>query len=155
MDEAPTVVELLVGAVMAKSVALNLATLYEITGRTNEARSIREAIDGARPVPLPGNLGKKGLDGWDVLDALPSVAGLGDIPQALKWEWVQTAQAVKLQQYRVGDDELGADYAAWRHGVRNALVRRRSDGLFFDWISQKPARRGAECYGPSIAAKAH
>ncbi len=154
MDEAPTEVELLLGAVMARSVALDLATLYEMTGRASEAESIRAAIDRAKPVQLPGKLSQRDLDGWDVVDALPAVAGRRDVPQALKWAWLQTAQAVKVQQYCVGDDELGADYAGWRRALRTALVRRESDGRFFDWITEKPARRGAECYGPPRAGEA-
>jgi hypothetical protein len=149
MDEGPTVVELLVGAAMAKSVALDLATLYELTGRANEGARIREAIARARPIQLPGRLGEKKLDGWDVIEALPAAAARRDIPPALKWEWIHYAQAVKLQQYCLYDDELGADYAVWRDGLRAGLTRRPSDAMYFDWITRKPARRGSECYEPA------
>ncbi|HEU6453722.1 MAG TPA: hypothetical protein VFT57_20060 [Gemmatimonadaceae bacterium] len=146
-DEAPTVVELLAGAVLAKSVALDLATFYDATGHTSDAAAIRAAIARAKPAPLPGALGGPDPRFRDVVDALPAAASRPDVAQALKWEWFAVAQSVKVRQYCVGDDELGSDYAAWRNSLRPALVRRPSDGRYFDWITTKPTRDDTACDG--------
>ncbi len=153
MDEAPTTPEMVMGIFLTKTVALALTALYDVTDRGAEAASLRRAMESAVPAPLPGRLGDKDVTMWDIMDALPLLFTRSDLPQAMKWEWLYGAIAIKTEQYCLGDDDLGPKYDAWLASIRRGAVRRPSDGQFFDWITQKPTLRGTDCMGPAPVSR--
>jgi hypothetical protein len=135
------VLDAIFGGMWAKGSLLALADLYDATGRSTGAATIRQDVQAPPIVPLPSSLPRKGVDLLDIREILPSIAARADIAPGLKWEYLISVQALNLAAFCVREWTFDDDYEAWRADLRRHMVRRDSDARFFDWVTDPPKSR--------------
>ena len=149
-EEGTEIPELAMGLVTARMVGSALASFYEVTGRPGEAAALRDALHHPDHTTLPERLRGPATTVKDVLEALPDAARQPGVLAAFLWDRLRWAQTIQVQAHCVGEDALGSRHADWLNRVRPGLVHQPSDSAYFEWITRKPAARGAECYDPSL-----
>jgi hypothetical protein len=135
------VIDAMAGATWTKMSLLALADLYEVSGRSTEAATIRRDVQAPTVLPLPASLTRKGVDLVDIREVLPSIAARKDIAPGLKWEYLISVQALNVPAFCVREWKFDENYETWRADLRRHMVRRDSDARFFDWITDPPRSR--------------
>ncbi len=144
IDDGPSPIDILVGAVVARQSMTALAALYEVTGRHAEGEKITRDLAASAAKTFPPMLTATDQNTIDLRKNLPSIAASTDVPPGLKWEYLIAIGTLNRTAFCVGEFAYDSAYDSWRAAVRASLVKRESDSAFFEWLTTAPASK-ANC----------
>lgn len=146
VDEGPTLIDNLMGVVLANMGGDALEGLYESSGRTADARALRWSREGAQAAASKARAGLVSEDIHSLLQGIPDLVVDDEPLRGLRWEYFATfnmlAPCINVHKMVFGPDET---YDDWRLDARDALVRVRGEVELFDLAegSTVGADRGA------------
>ena len=144
IDDGPSPIDILVGAVVARQSMTALAALYEVTGRHAEGEKITRDLAASADKTFRPMLTATDQNTIDLRKNLPSIAASTDVPPGLKWEYLIAIGTLNRTAFCVGEFAYDSAYDSWRAAVRASLVKRESDSAFFEWLTTAPASK-ANC----------
>jgi len=128
MDQGPTLIDNLMGVVLANMGADALEAYYERMGRTADVEALRWAREGAADAARRARAGLTAEDIHSLLQAIPGLVEQEDALRGLRWEYFATfntlAPCINVHKMVFGPDET---YDEWRMRVRDDLVRVRGE----------------------------
>jgi hypothetical protein len=135
MRSGPTLIDVLIGSVIAKSGADALRAFYESTGRKTEAGDLRvalQSIEQAESIARTLNRSSSGS-----LRSLVDMAANADLPPGIRWESLMNAQiSARCQSTNAVLFGPGEDYEEWLDSVNGSLVRYPSEAAFFEMMRE-------------------
>jgi len=136
IDQGPTLLDNLVGVVLANMGGDAMEQFYARTGREADARALRWARDAAVRGARRARAGHTGEDIRSLLSGIPKLVEQEDALRGLRWEYLATfsslAPCINLQKMVFGPDET---YNEWMISARDALVRVQGERALFDLAS--------------------
>jgi hypothetical protein len=133
IDQGPTLIDNLMGVVMADMGGDALEALYARTGRPIEAESLEIARVAASDAARKARAGLVAEDVRSLLQGVPELVEAEEALRGLRWEYFATfnvlAPCINLHKMVFGPDET---YDEWRQRARDALVRVRGERDLFD-----------------------
>jgi hypothetical protein len=153
IDEGPTLIDNLMGVVIANMGGDALEGLYVSTGRTTELRQIQWARESAASAAHISRVGLAGEDIRALLLGIPDLVENEDALRGLRWEYLATfnmlAPCINLQKMVFGSDE---SYMDWIERSRRSLVRYPGEVSLFNIAgSGEVARAAARGQGGLLA----
>jgi hypothetical protein len=132
IDQGPTLIDNLMGVVMADMGGDALEALYTRTGRPVEAEALEIARVAATDAARKARAGLVAEDVRSLLRGVPELVEAEEALRGLRWEYFATfnvlAPCINLHKMVFGPDET---YDEWRQRARDALVRVPGErGLF-------------------------
>jgi hypothetical protein len=144
IDEGPTLIDNLMGVVIANMGGDALEGLYASTGRVEEARQLRWARESATSAARISRVGLAGRDIHALLLGIPDLVENEDALRGLRWEYLATfnmlAPCMNLHKMVFGEDE---EYLEWIHRSRTSLVRYQGDASLFNIAGSGEVARAA------------
>jgi hypothetical protein len=141
----PTVIDMLLGIVIAESGADALRGFYESAGRPGDAGNLTQALQSLEHAEKVAKA--LGASGAGTLRTLANIAANEDLPPGIRWESLMNAQlSARCQSPSAVLFGAGDDYNEWLAGVHDSLVRHPSEAALFEMIGdsrvipQRPAR---------------
>jgi hypothetical protein len=136
VEDAPTMIDNLIGFGLITLGGEALEALYETTGRTTDLAALRQARDATRRAAQSLEQGRTpNLE--SVLSQLPAIAAKPESLRGLRWEFFTLTNTLSpclnLNRIVFGPDE---DYERWVETVRSSLVRFPSEAELFDLALQ-------------------
>jgi hypothetical protein len=132
MDQGPTLIDNLMGVVLANMGADALEGYYGRTGRGAEAQALRWAREGSREAARKARAGLLADNIHALLQGIPDLVEQEEALRGLRWEYFSTfntlAPCINVHKMVFGPDET---YGEWRMGVRDKLVRVRGEVELF------------------------
>ncbi len=133
VDQGPTLIDNLVGVVVANIGADALEGLYEVQNRDDELETLRWARESATNAARAARLGLTEEDIHTILRGIPDIVENESALRGLRWEYLATfnmlAPCINLQKMVFGPDET---YQEWLERVQASLVRVPGDGALFE-----------------------
>lgn len=124
VDEGPTLIDNLMGVVLANMGGDALQALYERAGRDADARALRWSREGAQAAAGKARAGLVSEDIHSLLQGIPDLVVDDEPLRGLRWEYFATfnmlAPCINVHKMVFGPDET---YDDWRLEARDALVR--------------------------------
>jgi hypothetical protein len=124
MDQGPTLIDNLMGVVLANMGGDALEGFYRRSGRQAEADALVWARSGAADAARRARAGLVAEDIHSLLQGIPALVEQPDPLRGLRWEYFATfntlAPCINVHKMVFGPDET---YHAWRLRVRDSLVR--------------------------------
>jgi hypothetical protein len=131
--DGPSLIDMLIGSLLAQEGAHALRLFYEATGRDADADGLRialEAVDRAETAARslqPRTTGS--------LQGLVSIAGNTDLPPGIRWESLRTARlTAECQTASAVLPGQDTSYDEWLRKVNGSLVRFPADQALFDLL---------------------
>lgn len=144
IDQGPTLIDNLMGVVLANMGGDALEAFFERSGRGEEARALRWSREGARAAAHKARAGLVPEDIQSLLQGIPALVEQGDALRGLRWEYFATfnmlSPCINVHKMVFGPDE---SYDEWRLRARDALVRVRGEMDLFELAEGHEGRRGA------------
>ena len=132
VDQGPTLIDNLVGVVVANIGADALEGLYEVQNRDDELETLRWARESSTNAARAARLGLTEEDIHTILRGIPDIVENESALRGLRWEYLATfnmlAPCINLQKMVFGPDET---YQAWLDRVEASLVRVPGDAELF------------------------
>ena len=132
MDQGPTLIDNLMGVVLANMGADALEGYYGRAGREADARALRWAREGARDAARKARAGLLAENIHALLQGIPDLVEQEEALRGLRWEYFSTfntlAPCINVHKMVFGPDET---YDEWRLRVRDELVRVRGEVELF------------------------
>ena len=132
MDQGPTLIDNLMGVVLANMGADALEAYYVRTRREADAQALRWAREGAADAVRKARAGLVAEDIHSLLQGIPDLVEQEDALRGLRWEYFATfntlAPCINVHKMVFGPDET---YDEWRLSVRDKLVRVRGEVELF------------------------
>lgn len=132
MDQGPTLIDNLMGVVLANTGADALEGYYQRTGREAEAQALRWAREGAADAARKARAGLLAENIHALLQGIPDLVEQEDALRGLRWEYFSTfntlAPCINVHKMVFGPDDT---YDEWRMRVRDSLVRVRGEVELF------------------------
>jgi hypothetical protein len=142
MDQGPTLIDNLMGVVLANMGADALEGLYGRTGREADARALRWAREGAKDAARKARAGLLAENIHALLQGIPDLVEQEEALRGLRWEYFSTfntlAPCINVHKMVFGPDDT---YDEWRMRVRDELVRVRGEVELFA-LAEGNARGG-------------
>lgn len=133
IDEGPTLIDNLMGVVLATMGGDALEGLYERDGRAADARALRWSREGAQAAARKARAGLVSEDIHSLLQGIPDLVVDDEPLRGLRWEYFATfnmlAPCINVHKMVFGPDET---YDEWRLDARDALVRVRGEAELFE-----------------------
>ena len=133
IDQGPTLIDNLMGVVLANMGGDALEAYYRRIGRPDEAEAIEWARRSALEAASKARAGLIPEDIHSLLQGVPDLVETEDALRGLRWEYFATfnvlAPCINLHKMVFGPDET---YDEWRERARDALVRVRGERDLFD-----------------------
>ena len=133
VDEGPTLIDNLVGVVVANIGGDALEGLYEVQSRDGELETLRWAHEFSANAAHAARLGLTEEDIHTILRGIPDIVENETALRGLRWEYLATfnrlAPCINLQKMIFGPDET---YQEWLDRVQASLVRLPGDGALFE-----------------------
>lgn len=133
MDQGPTLIDNLMGVVLANMGGDALEGYYERVGRTADLQALRWAREGAADAAKKARAGLIAEDIHSLLQGIPNLVEDGEALRGLRWEYFATfntlAPCINVHKMVFGPDET---YSEWRLRVRDNLVRVRGEVDLFE-----------------------
>jgi hypothetical protein len=133
IDQGPTLLDNLMGVVLANLGGDALEALYRRTGQATRADELDWARTAALGAARKARAGLIPEDIHSLLQGIPDLVEAEDALRGLRWEYFATfntlAPCINLHKMVFGPD---ATYDAWRERVRDALVRVRGERDLFE-----------------------
>lgn len=143
MDQGPTLIDNLMGVVLANMGGDALEAYYERVGRSADAQALRWAREGARDAARKARAGMVAEDIHSLLQGIPDLVEQGDALRGLRWEYFATfntlAPCINVHKMVFGPDET---YDEWRLRARDTLVRVRGEVDLFQLAEGDAFGRG-------------
>ncbi|MHB1193916.1 MAG: hypothetical protein ACYC6F_12820 [Longimicrobiales bacterium] len=128
MDQGPTLIDNLMGVVLAGMGADGLEGYYLRTRREPDAQALRWAREGAADAARKARAGLLAENIHALLQGIPDLVEEEDALRGLRWEYFATfntlAPCINVHKMVFGPDE---SYDEWRVRVRDGLVRVRGE----------------------------
>jgi hypothetical protein len=128
MDQGPTLIDNLMGVVLANMGADALEGYFGRTGREADARALRWTREGAADAARKARAGLLAENIHALLQGIPDLVEEEDALRGLRWEYFATfntlAPCINVHKMVFGPDET---YDEWRLRVRDGLVRVRGE----------------------------
>jgi hypothetical protein len=128
MDQGPTLIDNLMGVVLANMGADALEGYYGRTGREADAQALRWTREGAADAARKARAGLLAENIHALLQGIPDLVEEEDALRGLRWEYFATfntlAPCINVHKMVFGPDET---YDEWRMRVRDGLVRVRGE----------------------------
>ena len=144
IDEGPTLIDNLMGVVIANMGGDALEGLYASTGRAAESRQLRWARESAESAARISRVGLAGQDIHALLLGIPNLVENEDALRGLRWEYLATfnmlAPCINLHKMVFGAD---VSYLEWINRSRNSLVRYPGEAALFDIAGSGGVARAA------------
>ena len=132
VDHGPTLIDNLVGVVVANIGGDVLEGLYEVQNRDDELETLRWARESSANAARSARLGLTEEDIHTILRGIPDIVENESALRGLRWEYLATfnmlAPCINLQKMVFGPDET---YQEWLDRVQASLVRVPGDGALF------------------------
>ncbi len=147
-EDSPTLIGSLIGFVQILNAADGLETLYEATGRQEDAESLRWVRAATNRASKLAQQGAFGGGVQTALDGMPNGVLSEDLVRGLRWEYLQTLTGLRPcinpNQAVFGPDESSAEFLRL---ARAELVRYPSEEALFEvmergWINDQDRDRG-------------
>lgn len=133
MDQGPTLIDNLMGVVLANMGGDALEALYRRTGHTQEADALAWARKVAKTAARKARAGNGAEDIHSLLQGIPKLVEQSDALRGLRWEYFATfnmlAPCINLHKMVFGPDET---YQDWRSVARDSLVRVKGERDLFE-----------------------
>lgn len=133
IDNGPTLIDNLIGVVIAGIGGDALEGLYELQGRTSDLEALRWAREAAVNAARAARTGIPDSDIHTTLRAIPDIVTNPDALRGLRWEYFATfnllAPCINLHKMVFGPDDT---YAEWLDDARRSLVRVPGEAPLFD-----------------------
>jgi hypothetical protein len=131
--EGVTMIDMLIGAVIADIGASALLEFYEATGRTAEAHSIRHTRGGIETAAGLGRSLNVGSRPDGSMHASMAQAADSTLPRGLRWEALMRVHlSAGCLNPHTAVFGRGTEYGSWLENVRSDLVRYPSEAALFD-----------------------
>jgi hypothetical protein len=145
IDQGPTLIDNLMGVVLANMGGDALDGYYEGVGRDVDAEALRWAREGAGAAARKARAGVIAEDIHSLLQGIPTLVEDPDALRGLRWEYFATfntlAPCINVHKMVFGPDET---YDDWRVRAREALVRVRGEVDLFELAEANSTGPGAE-----------
>jgi hypothetical protein len=133
IDQGPTLIDNLMGVVLANMGGDALEALYRRRGRTQEADALDWARQVGKTAARKARAGDTGEDVHSLLQGIPTLVEQSDALRGLRWEYFATfntlAPCINLHKMVFGPDET---YEDWRLAARDSLVRVKGERDLFE-----------------------
>ena len=133
VDQGPTLIDNLVGVVIANIGGDALEGLYEIQNRDDELETLRWARESSANAARAARLGLTEEDIHTILRGIPDIVENESALRGLRWEYLATfnmlAPCINLQKMVFGPD---VTYQEWLVRVQSSLVRVPGDEALFE-----------------------
>jgi len=133
VDQGPTLIDNLVGVVVANIGGDALEGLYAVQHRNDELETLQWARESSTNAARAARLGLTEEDIHTILRGIPGIVENESALRGLRWEYLATfntlAPCINLQKMVFGPDET---YEEWLERVRASLVRVPGDGALFE-----------------------
>ena len=133
VDDGPTLIDNLVGVIVANIGGDALEGLYEVQNRDEELETLRWARESSTNAARAARLGLTEEDIHTILRGIPDIVENESALRGLRWEYLATfnmlAPCINLQKMVFGPDET---YEEWMVRVQASLVRLPGDGALFE-----------------------
>lgn len=133
IDQGPTLIDNLMGVVLANMGGDALEGLYGSQGREADARALRWSRGGAVAAASKARAGLVAEDIHSLLQGIPDLVIQDEPLRGLRWEYFATfnmlAPCINVHKMVFGPDET---YDDWRLEARDALVRVRGEVQLFE-----------------------
>ncbi|MFQ5538574.1 MAG: hypothetical protein ACE5GJ_14105 [Gemmatimonadota bacterium] len=133
IDQGPTLIDNLMGVVLANMGGDALEALYQRTGDEASERALRWSREGAAAAARRARAGLVAEDIRSLLQGIPDLVLDEDPLRGLRWEYFATfnmlAPCINVHKMVFGPDET---YDEWRMEARDALVRVRGETELFE-----------------------
>jgi len=158
-DEAPSIIDALMGVHAAALGLGSLGALYEGTGRSADATHIARLSDAVRRAAAIVGGAQATTDAPPQLAATSARVLDPNVPRALRWQLASARVAMSecgsLRHRLFGES---AAYREWKEKARAALVRSPGEEALFDLMLESPVRgdfRARATLGHAAALAAH
>jgi hypothetical protein len=145
IDQGPTLIDNLMGVVLANMGGDALEGYYERSGRTGDAQALKWAREGAAAAARKSRAGLIAEDIHSLLQGIPDLVEEGEALRGLRWEYFATfntlAPCINVHKMVFGPDE---SYDDWRARARDALVRVRGEVELFELAEGNSFNRSAD-----------
>lgn len=135
MNDAPMIIDNMIGTMLVHDGGRALAALFRITGRGVEGDGLERLQIATREV---GNRATRTFSGFSLQEALrraPDIVLDSTATPGIRWELFMTTTSfgpcTNLRSVVLGP---GASYEEWLESAREVLVRRPSDEALFDFL---------------------
>jgi len=133
IDNGPTLIDNLMGVVVANIGADGLEGLYELQGRTADLEALRWARETGVNAARAARTGIPDDDIHTTLRGIPDIVTNPDALRGMRWEYFATfnilAPCINLHKMVFGPDET---YEEWLDDVRSSLVTVPGEAPLFD-----------------------
>jgi len=133
VDHGPTLIDNLVGVVVANIGGDALEGLYEVQNRDDDLETLRWARESSTNAARAARLGLTEEDIHTILRGIPNIVENESALRGLRWEYLATfnmlAPCINLQKMVFGPD---VTYQGWLDRVEASLVREPGDRALFD-----------------------
>jgi hypothetical protein len=154
IDEGPDIIDGMIGTRLVDAGGEALERLYSATGRTLEAENLMWVRTGMEQALDRAAATRAASYSEDVLMMMPAAVLNETVLRGLRWEYLLTfatlAPCVNLNKVVF---TAGEDFEQWLSEARQALVRRPSDEVMFEFL-QQGWFRGARAYDAPFWIKA-
>jgi len=143
IDQGPTLLDNLMGVVLANMGGDGLEGYYRRTGRSAQADELEWARTAALSAARKARAGLIPEDIHSLLQGIPDLVETDDALRGLRWEYFATfntlAPCINLHKMVFGPDQT---YEDWRERVRDTLVRVPGERALFDLAESGVVGRG-------------
>jgi hypothetical protein len=133
VDNGPTLIDNLIGVVIANIGGDALEGLYELQGRTNDLETLRAVRETGLNAARAARTGIPDADIHTTLRAIPDIVTNDDALRGLRWEYFATfnilAPCINLHKMVFGPE---GNYDDWLDDVRTSLVSVPGEAPLFD-----------------------
>jgi hypothetical protein len=141
-DHGPSLLDAMVGIVIASRGLETLAGLYELAGYPEPAGQLRAEL-ARGSYAQPGELLPRPLSDSSLFRSLPSIAARTDLPPGVKLDYLHLAWTVNYWSFCDGQERSALDTPEWRAEVVRGLGRTPHAAELLDWILWVPSDRSA------------
>ena len=135
----PTLIETLIGSVLAQNGANALRAFYASTGRTADANAIRFALEGTENAEAMRQSLRPLVDSDGSLSGMMAIAANRDLPPGVRWESLRSARlSASCQNASTALFGPDAAYGEWLEHMHASLVRFPSDNALFQILEKGP-----------------
>jgi hypothetical protein len=153
MRDAPSLLDNLIGTVVAENGANALAALYRETGRGAEADALLQSMEDGLRTAERANASAAG-DRYSTIRGMPGLVLDDAALRGLRWEFFVTlstiAPCMSVNQIVFGP---GSDYASWLAGTREDLVQFPSEVPYYELMSRGWFGRAGEAGPQSLLGR--
>jgi len=149
IDEGSTIIDAMIGTRLVDAGAEALERLYRATGRGGEAENLLWVRAGMEKALERASVTRSAFDAEGGLRMMPEAVLNETVVRGLRWEYFLTfttlAPCVNLNKVVFGP---GQNYEQWVADARQALVRRPSESLMFEFLEKGWFRAGGGMQAP-------